>query len=120
MTKEGREKYKRDLQKEGVSKIFDESDDLEEVYEKWENKVMEIRKKNETTRKLTEKRVSKSMRLLMKEKKMIKKEMKGETTEEKMEKLNKIKEQVLQEEAESYYRRLKKNCEEIKVRLSDC
>ena len=51
----------------------------------------------------------------MKEKKMIKKEMKGETTEEKMEKLNKIKEQVLQEEAESYYRRLKKNCEEIKV-----
>ena len=115
MTKEGRERYKTELQKEGISKIFDESDDIEEVYEKWEKKVMEIRKKNETTRKLTEKRVSKSMRLLMKEKKKIKKEMKDGKTEEQMEKLNMIKEQVLQEEAESYYRRLKKNCEEIKV-----
>ena len=32
-----------------------------------------------------------------------------------MEKLNQIKEQVLQEEKESYYRRLTKTCEEIKV-----
>ena len=115
MTKEGREKYKLDLQKEGVSNIFNETGDIEEVYEKWESKVMEIRKNNETVRKLTEKRRSKTMRLLLKEKKMIKKELAEQKTEENMEKLNQIKEQVMQEEAESYYRRLKKTCEEIKV-----
>ena len=104
-----------ELQKEGVSKIFDESDNIEEAYVKWESKVMEIRKKNETTRKLTEKRVSKSMRLLLKEKKNLKKELAEQKTQEKMEKLNQIKEQVLREEAESYYRRLTKTCAEIKV-----
>ena len=99
MTREGREKYNLDLQKEGVSKLFDESDNIEEAYVKWESKVMEIRKKNETTRKLTEKRVSKSMRLLLKEKKNLKKELAEQKTQEKMEKLNQIKEQVLREEA---------------------
>ena len=115
MTKEGREKYKLDLQRERVSKIFDEMANIEELYEKWESKVMEIRKKNETTRKLTEKRGSKTMRLLLKEKKTIKKELAEQKTGEKMEKLNQIKEQVLQEEKESYYRRLTKTCEEIRV-----
>ena len=102
MTKEGREKYKMDLQREKVSKAFDDSADIEEMYEKWERKVMEIRKKNETTRKITDKRVSKSMRLLLKEKKNIKRELAEEKTEEKMEKLNRKKEQVLREEEESY------------------
>ena len=115
MTREGREKYNLELQKEEISKIFDKSAGLEEVYAEWESKVMEIRKKNETTRKLTEKRVSKSMRLLLKEKKNVKKELAEEKTEEKMERLNQIKEQVLQEEKESYYRRLTKTCEEIRV-----
>ena len=41
MTREGREKYNLDLQKEGVSKLFDESDNIEEAYVKWESKVME-------------------------------------------------------------------------------
>ena len=55
------------------------------------------------------------MRLLLKEKKNVKKELAEEKTEEKMERLNQIKEQVLQEEKESYYRRLTKTCEEIRV-----
>ena len=75
MTKEGKEKYKNDIQKQKVSKIFDESSNIEEVYEKWGNMVMEIRKKNETTRKILQKKMSKTMRLLMKEKKNLKKNL---------------------------------------------
>ena len=76
---------------------------------------MEIRKKNETTRKFTEKKASKTMRLLLKEKKKLKKELREEKTAENMEKLNELKAKVLREEEESYYRRLMKTCTEIKV-----
>ena len=115
MTEEGREKYKQDLQKHKISKIFDDTTNLEEAYEKWTGRVMEIRKKNETTRKMLEKKKSKTMRLLLKEKKKVKKELNKEKTEEMMEKLEEIKRKVLREEEESYYRRLTKTSTEIKV-----
>ena len=53
------------------------------------------------------------MRLLMKQKKEMKEQMRHRNNDEDMDRLQKLKEQILQEESENYYRRLKKTCEEI-------
>ena len=49
----------------------------------------------------------------MKEKKRIKKEMRCGKSEINKEKLERLKEQILNEESENYYRRLQKTCDEI-------
>ena len=53
------------------------------------------------------------MRLLMKEKKRVKKSLRLKASEREMLKLNELKEQMLNEEHESYYRKLMKTCEEL-------
>ena len=53
------------------------------------------------------------MRLLMKEKKKVKENLRLNKNEEGMVKLNELKEKMLEEEHERYYRRLMKTCEEI-------
>ena len=114
MTKEGREKYNQDLQKLKISNIWDSpNESVQEMYNKWEEKVMETRKQNETVRKSNGKRKSKTMRKLMEEKKKLKYDMKEGTKEDVTEKLYELKENILSEEHESYFQRLKKNCEEI-------
>ena len=57
------------MEKKKVSKIWDGENDVLETYRKWEKTVMETRVENETIRRTTDKRRSKTMRLLMKEKK---------------------------------------------------
>ena len=114
MTRDGREKYKKDLQKMKISQIWDNSkDSIQDMYDKWEEQVMQTRKQNETIKKSNYKRKSKTMRMLMSEKKKLKGQMKGSTDDGGLEKLKELKEKILLEEHESYYRKLKKNCEEI-------
>ena len=115
LTKEGREKYHNDLQRKEISKVWNNPDkSVQEMYDEWEKLVIETRKDNETIRKTNSKRKSKTMRLLMKEKKKLKEEMKTEEGEKDMTYLNELKEKIITEEQESYYRKLKKNCEEIR------
>ena len=113
LTKEGREKYHNELQQKEISKMWDGVENLEEAYENWETTVMESRRKYEQVRKPTFKRRSKTMRLLMMEKKKIKKGM--TVGMERTEKIQELKEKILEEEQESYYRKLQKTCEEIRV-----
>ena len=96
-----------------ISNIWNDPDgNVQEMYDKWEEKVMEARKRNETVKKSNRKRKSKSMRKLMDEKKKLKADKKP-GDEDRIKKLNELKEKILSEEHESYFRRLKRNCEEI-------
>ena len=113
LTKEGREKYNNDLQKMKISDIWDDPDEsIQVMYDKWEKKVTEARKRNETVRKSNNKRKSKTMRKLMEEKKNLKASNEADD-EDRNGKLKDLKEKILMEDHDSYYRRLKKNCEEI-------
>ena len=80
MTEEGIKKYTEGLQKKEISKLWDDVKDIQETYKQWSTEVMEARTKNEQIRKPTTKRRSKTMRLLMKEKKKIKNELAKEKT----------------------------------------
>ena len=113
MTDEGKLKYNKELKEQQVSQIWDGAENLQETYKKWWTEVERIKTKNEQVRKLTRKRKSKTMRLLMKEKKKLKKELRLNKSEEEMQKLNDLKRRILDEESDSYYRRLMKTCEEI-------
>ena len=63
---------------------------------------------------MTKKRKTKTMRLLMKEKKELKGNMRKEgNNATKMEKLQTLKKRILDEDAENYYRRLQKTCNDI-------
>ena len=65
---------------------------------------------------MTKKRKTKTMRLLMKEKKKLKENMRKVGNDDRnMEKLQNLKEQILDEEAENYYRRLRKTVDEISI-----
>ena len=97
-----------ELAEKKVSKIWDHPEDVQEAYNKWWTEVEEAKTKNEQIRKLTKKRRSKTMRLLMKEK-----SLRLKASEREMLKLNELKEQMLNEEHESYYRKLMKTCEEL-------
>ena len=112
LTKEGGKKYHDELQKKKISQIWNRVENLEEAYEEWEKTVMETRKKYEQIRKPTYKRNSKTMRLLMIEKRKIKNTDIGE---ERRERLNQLKKKMLEEEQASYYRKLQKTCKEIRV-----
>ena len=97
-----------------MSKIWEQVNNIDVTYKKWQTQVEEIKRKHEQTRKMTKKRKTKTMRLLMKEKKELKKNMRIKGNDNgSMEKLRNLKEQILSEEAENYYRRLRRTCEEI-------
>ena len=114
LTEEGRMRYRMELEEREVSKIWDRVEDLQETYTKWQKEVEEIKCKHEQVRKMTKKRNTKTMRLLLKEKKELKGNMRKEgNNTSKMEKLQTLKKRILDEEAESYYRRLQKTCNDI-------
>ena len=115
LSKEGNEKYCKELQEMKISKIWDGPGSLQEKYDQWEKTVMQVRKKNEQVRKKYKKRISKAMRLLQREKKKLREEIKMTKDEEKFEQLKRIKQQIIQEEEESNYRKLKKATEEIRI-----
>ena len=112
LTKEGMKKYHDELQRKKVSQIWNGVENLEEAYVEWERTVMETRKKYEQVRKPTDKRKSKTMRLLMIEKKKIKN---TEIGEERTGRLKQLKRKMMEEEQASYYRKLQRTCEEIRV-----
>ena len=114
MTEEGKENYRRELEEKEIHKIWDNAQDIQETYVKWCKEVEEIKSKHEEIRKISSKRRSKTMRLLMQEKKKIKERLRAGAKEEDMVRLNELKEQMLDERHEAYYRKLKKNCEEIR------
>ena len=113
MTDEGKLKYNKELKENKVSQIWDGAENLQETYVKWWTEVERIKTKNEQVRKLTRKRKSKTMRLLLKEKKKQKNELRLNKNEDEMAKLNDLKRRIVEEETDSYYRRLMKTCEEI-------
>ena len=76
MTEEGREKYKKELEEREISRVWDNVEDLQETYKKWCAEVEEVKTKHEVIRKTTTKRRSKTMRLLIQEKKRVKDQMK--------------------------------------------
>ena len=80
---------------------------------KWWTEVERIKTKNEQVRKLTSRRKSKTMRLLLKEKKILKKELRLNKNEDEIAKLKDLKRRIVDEENDSYYRRLMRTCEEI-------
>ena len=84
------------------------------AYEKWCREVEEVKRKHEEVRKITKKRRSKTLRLLMQEKKKLKGELRAEYKIETRAKLEELKAQVLEEEKNTYFRKLKKNCEEMR------
>ena len=55
LTAEGKIKYKEELEEREVSKIWDQVDDIQETYKKWQTEVEKIKKKHEQTRKMTKK-----------------------------------------------------------------
>ena len=114
MTEEGREKYKKELEEREISRVWDNVEDLQETYKKWCAEVEEVKTKHEVIRKTTTKRRSKTMRLLIQEKKRVKDQMKINGQEKDMEQLKRLKEQMMEEEKETYWRKLQKNCEEIR------
>ena len=114
MTEEGWTKFRTELEKRKVSKQWEDGEDLQVVYEKWCQEIEEVKKKHEEVRKITKKRRSKTLRLLMQEKKKLKCELKAEYKVEIRTKLEELKAQVLEEEKNTYFRKLKKNCEEMR------
>ena len=112
LTEEGAKKYREELEAREISKIWDHVEDLQETYEKWCKEVEKVKKKHEQEREIKKKRSSKTSRKLMKEKKEVKRKLR-EGDEKAKEKLDTLKEQILNEENEGYYRRLKKTSEEI-------
>ena len=117
MTDDGKVKYRNELKELEVSKIWDNVDDIQEVYSKWCKEVERVKGKYMEKRNTSKKRRSKTMRLLMTEKKKIKERLKRgfDNNENDMVRLHELKEQIMNEEKDTYYRRLKKNCEEIKI-----
>ena len=115
ITEDGREKYCKEIQRLQISQIWDEEGCMQEKYDKWEEIVMKTRRKFEKTRKKHKKRKSKTMRKLLKKKRKLRGELKSGKDEEKYSELTKIKEKIVREEEESYFRKLKKTCEEIRI-----
>ena len=96
--------------------IWENPKDLQKAYQDWQKEVEETKNKFEQVRKITKKRRSKTLRLLMKEKKRVKEELREtECSVEDMEKLQELKEKILNEEQEGYYRKLMKTCEEVSL-----
>ena len=114
MTEEGKERYRRELEEKEINKIWDDVQDIQETYMKWCKEVEEIKAKHEEIRKISTKRRSKTMRLLMQEKKKVKERLRAGAKEEDMVRLKELKEQMLDERQQAYFRKLKKNCEEIR------
>ena len=114
MTDEGKEAYRKELEERKISERWDNVTNLQETYRNWCKEVDEVKSKHEQMRKITKKRRSKTMRLLMNEKKDIKKKMRENKTEENTARLQELKKEMKAEEEDTYYRRLKKNCDEIK------
>ena len=73
----------------------------------------EVKSKHEQIRKITKKRRSKTMRLLMNEKKELKRKNWECKSEERTKRLEELKKTMKAEEEDTYYRRLKKTCDEI-------
>ena len=114
LTEEGKEAYRKELEERKISQRWKDSSCIQETYNSWCKEVMEVKEKHEQTRKITRKRRSKTMRLLINEKKNIKEEMKGNRNDENIAKLKALKEKMKEEEEETYFRKLKKTCDEIK------
>lgn len=114
MTEEGWKRYEKEIEEKKISKVWDDAENIQEAYEQWCKEIAEVKAKYEEVRKITKKRRSKTMRLLMDQKKIVKNQLNTNYTAETKAKLEELKAKVIEEEQEAYYRKLRKNCEEIR------
>ena len=114
MTEDGYTAYRNELQSKEISKMWDEVTDTQQSYNAWNETVIESKTKHETVRNMARKRKSKTMRILMNEKKKLKLELKNDMNTEGLKKLEKLKEQIVAEENERNYRKMEKACQEIR------
>ena len=83
MTKEGYEAFKKEVQEEKISSIWDQKKNTQEKYTEWSNKVLTIKQKHEKIQKPKKNQRSRVTRLLIKEKKMLKEDKKSSGNREK-------------------------------------
>ena len=117
ITEDGYKKYCEELEKEKVADIWNKTASLQEKYDEWSQKVMDIRKKHEELRKPKRKQRSKTMRLLLAKKKQLN-ELKNnaqskETKDEIHKEMMALKEMIILEEKDHKYRRLMKTTESL-------
>ena len=113
MTEDGWSKYRKEIQEKKVSEIWEGAEDVQMTYEKWCKEISEIKTKHEEARKRTKKRTSKTLRLLMKQKKVMKDQLQANATPEAKAKFEELKLKVIEEEQEACYGKLRRNCDEI-------
>ena len=101
MTEDSWSKYRQEIQEKEVSKIWDDAEDIQKAYENWCKKIGEIKTKYEVVRKITRKRRSKTLRLLMQQKKILKEQLQINHTAENKAKLEELKLKVI--EAQLFY-----------------
>ena len=117
MTEEGYENYKKGINREKISTIWDKNTSVQEKFNEWSLAVTEIYKKHEQVKKPKKKKKTKTMRLLMKEKRKLKleraREPNKETKDNIHKKIQQLKEQIIEEEKDQKGRILVKACESI-------
>ena len=117
MTEDGYKGYKKEINDKKVSTIWDRDEDFQEKYTKWSEEILSIKRKYEQVRKPTTKCRSKTMRLLIKEKRKLKGDRMNEREKEKKEeiqlKIEELKKEMIKEEKEHKYRKLIKTGESI-------
>ena len=104
-----------EMEKENVSKIFDEDADLQTCYDKWKSKVEEIHERNKIT--VKKKNPRKIIKQLVKEKKDIKSQMKKANVEERKILIADVKEidkQIVNEANLQFQNKIYKVVEELK------
>ena len=113
MTPDGYKKYKEEIDKEKVSAVWDKDASVQQKYTEWSQMILNIKEKHETVLKPKAKRKSKTMRMLLQEKKKLKIMVKTTRDEELEKRIKILKERIIKEKCDRRYRRLIKTCEKI-------
>ena len=113
MTPDGYKKYKEEIDKEKVSAVWDKDASVQQKYTEWSQMILNIKEKHKTVLKPKAKRKSKTMRMLLQEKKKLKIMVKTTRDEELEKRIKILKERIIKEKCDRRYRRLIKTCEKI-------
>ena len=117
MTKEGYENYEKEINEAKISNIWDKDGSVAEKFDEWSETVTKIYRKYEQEKKPKHKNKTKTMRLLMKEKRKLKQEKKEEQEENIQDsihqKIQELKERILEEQKNQKGRVLMKAVESI-------
>ncbi len=118
MTKEGYERYQKQIKDENISKIWDGEGCMQEKYTAWKTTVENIKARCETKLKAKRKNISKQGRLARKMRNALKKQRKELVNEDEREELQvkiaQLKDEISTEEKQSKVRKIRKVVEEIR------